>query len=132
MSWERLVAMMQQDFETQQRIQEAWAHNFDEVDRVQALLQRYWIRCILTFGLYSLFVSKPTAEMREIPREEAPFSLIFFMGPQAVVNGVHELVDRDMLRRVQEGEGEEALDVFFPTSTLLSCILRKQASTPAS
>ncbi len=67
-----------------------------------------------------------TAQMREVPDANVPFSGIFMFGPQHVVDGIHELVEKGMLRRVTEGEGKNALDVFFPTPALVSSIMQKQ------
>jgi hypothetical protein len=125
-SWSRLAEMMQKDYKLYQRIEEARRRNSDEQWRFQCAMRRHHILCTLTLGIYTLFVEKPTAQMCEEPRERVPFSGIFVFGPKHVVVGIHELIERGMLRHVQEGEGESAIDVFFPTPALVSCIMQKQ------
>ena len=125
-SWHRLAEMMQKEYETHRSVEEARSHNFDEQWRVQRAVRRYYILCALTLGIYALFVAKPTAQMREVPDAKVPFSGIFLFGPQHVVTGIHELIEKGLLRQVTEGEGENALDVFFPTPALVSRIMQKQ------
>lgn len=125
-SWRRLAEMMQKDYETHRSIVEARNHNFDEQLRVQRAGRKHYILCALTLGIYALFVAKPTAQMREVPYAKLPFSGIFLLGPQNVITGIHELLENGLLRQVTEGEGESAIDVFFPTPALVSRIMQKQ------
>jgi len=120
-SWHRLVEMMQGDYELCQRAEKAQEHNFNERERIQRAMWKYYILSILTIGIYALFVAKPVAQMHEIP--EIPFSGIFMFGPQHVFVGVQELVEREMLLQVRDGED----DVFFPTPALVSRIMQKQS-----
>lgn len=128
-SWPRILEMMQQDYELHQKSQEVRHHNLEKQWRVARELRRRRIFCILTLGLYTLFVSKPTAQMHDEPTEKVPVSTIFLMGPQGVVNGIHELIEKGMLRHVQEDKGESILDVFFPTPALIARIMQKQGVT---
>lgn len=128
-SWPRLVEVMQKDCADYQNINDAQNHNADEPERVRRAVRKYHARCMLTLGIYGLFVAKPTAQMREVPQVELPYSGIFMLGPRHVVTGVRELVEKGFLRQVIEGEGENALHVFFPTPALVSHIMRKQGVT---
>ncbi|TSC60898.1 MAG: hypothetical protein G01um1014107_205 [Parcubacteria group bacterium Gr01-1014_107] len=130
-SWPCLIKMMQKEYETYRSIEEAYDHNFNEPRRVRLAVMRHNILCTLTLGIYALFAAKPTAQMREIPDEKVPFSGIFMFGPQHVATGIRELIEKGMLRHVQEGEGESAFDVFCPTSALVLRIMQKQG-VPAS
>ncbi len=62
----------------------------------------------------------------DIPNNEIPFSGIFVFGLQYIIRGINELVEKSLLYRVTVGEGDNALDVFFPTSALVSRIMQKQ------
>lgn len=125
-SWRCLVEMMQKDYEKYRLVEEARSHNFDEQWLVQDAVRKYYILCALTFGIYALFVAKPTAQMREVPEVEILFSGIFAFGPHHVVTGIRELLERRMLRQVTKDEGKNAFDVLFPTPTLVSRIMQKQ------
>lgn len=125
-SWNRLIEMMQQDYKAAQRIEEAQRYNFDQQERVRLAVQRYYKLCVLTIGVYALFVAKPTAQLREIPDVNLPLSGIFVSSPDYVVTGIYELLQKKLLRQVTLGEGESELDVFFPTPALVSHIMQKQ------
>lgn len=124
-SWLRLVQQMQEDLEQDQRYREAqqaqqerkWAHE-------RKLWQRkLW--CVFTLGLYALLVKRPVLDEQELPTAP-PFSLIFVMGPQKVVDGIHRLLERGMLTQQNVGEGEDETEVFFPTDKLISTIRAAQ------
>lgn len=125
-SWRRLAEMMQKEYEMYQSIKEARIHDFYEQSHVQREVRRYYIICVLTLGVYALFVTKPKAQMHEVPDAKVPFSGIFMFGPNHVITGILELIENGLLRRVTEGKGENALDVFFPTPALVSRIIQKQ------
>ena len=129
-SWRCLAEMIQKEYKTHERIKEARTHNFNERWRIQREVRRYHILCAITLGIYAAFVAKPTTQMREIPDENIPYSGIFLLGPQHVFKGIDELLKRGFLRKVIEGEGENALDVFFPTPALVSRIMQKQGMEP--
>lgn len=125
-SWNRLIEMLQQDYKAAQRIEEAQRYNFDQQERAKWAVRRYYKLCALTLGVYAFFVAKPTAQLREMPNVNLPFSGIFVSGPDYVVTGIYELLKKGLLRQVTLGEGESELDVFFPTPALVSYIMQKQ------
>ena len=125
-SWRRLAEMMQKESETHRSIGEARSHSFGELRRVQRAVRRYYILCALTLGVYALFVAKPTAQIREGPSAKVPFSGIFISGADHVIIGILELLDKGFLRLGTKGEGENALEVFFPTPALVSRIMQQQ------
>ena len=117
---------MQEDFLAYKEVQEAQQHNWNEKERVARQLAKYRLVSFLTLGIYMLFVKKPTVQLREVSKDKIVFTGILICGPQHVSTGIHELVERDMLKLVSEGEGENALDVLFPTPLLISTIMQKQ------
>ncbi len=131
-SWRRIAETMKEDYDAYMAILAARDHNLNEQAVQQRGMQRYYIFCILTLGIYSFFVEKPTQQMREVPDEKTlPFTGIFAFGLRHVIVGIHELIEKGFLRRVteSEGEGENAFDVFFPTPALVSRIMQKQGVT---
>lgn len=122
-SWLKLIETIRQDYETEQRVKDTKERNYAEMQRYAFALQSYRRKCVLTLGIYALFVAKPIVpQTSETPNESVPFSGIFVFGPRHVINGIHELIDRGLLRRVIKGEGENALDVFFPTPALVAAV----------
>lgn len=135
-SWLRLVEVMREELKQHQQwnidCENVHRHNCKEWYRFNAAVRKYRILCILTLGLYALFVGKPTKQLQELPTfDSLPFSTLFIFGPSYVVEGIHELVDGGMLKCVQEGEGDNAIDIFFPTPALITTIMRKQGLTVA-
>lgn len=124
-SWPNLVDMMQSDYETHKRLQEVARYNAEEWSRVQREKRRYDRICLFTLGAYSLFATKPVAQLREA-KEQLPFSVIFMFGPDKLLAGFNILLERGLAKIVTEGEGENAIDVFFPTPALASLIMQKQ------
>ena len=126
-SWGRLLEQMQEEVDEQQAHQEKVEQHYVVADE----LRKYRFRNFLTFGLYSHFAEKPV--VLEVPEYNAPFTGIFLWGVNHVVTGIHELIEAGMLRlETKEGsENEEALDVFFPTPSLIQRIMQKQNIVPA-
>ena len=129
-SWHRLTEMLQKDYETFQTAIKKQVRSLDEQEQIRLAIQRYHIFCIVTFGIYGLFAKKPTIiQEAEVPLDEnIPFSGIFLHGSRYVIIGIHRLVKKGLLRHVRKGESESALDVFFPTPALVSCIMKKQGT----
>lgn len=125
-SWIRLIEMILQDYKVAQSIKEAQRYNFDQQERTKWAVRRYYKLCAFTLGVYALFVAKPTAHLREMSNVNLPSSGIFTFGPNYVVTGIYELLQKKLLRQVTLGEGESAFDVFFPTPALVSYIMQKQ------
>ena len=69
---------------------------------------------------------KPERSTEKEEQPGMPFSGIYLFGPQHVVVGLQELVERKMLKKVTEGEGGGAVDVLFPTPALISRIMEVQ------
>jgi len=130
-SWSRLSQMMREELEGFQTWNKAQRHNHEEEWRFAAVARKYHILCIVTLGLYALFVAKPKKQLREVPEFNMPFTGIFICGSGHVVEGIRELIDGGMLKHVKEGEGDNARDIFFPTPTLISTIMQKQGLATA-
>jgi hypothetical protein len=47
-------------------------------------------------------------------------------GPQSVVNGIHELLERGLLKLVEVGAGEDQKTIFFPQPAMIQRILEVQ------
>ncbi len=124
-SWPLLIKMMKKDLEESERINAIQQHNFKEQERVQRTTRWHYVLCIITFGIYAIFASKPMAQMKETSKKKLPFSGIFLFGPDHVITGIHELLKKKMLRRVTMGK----FDVLFPTPTLISQIMKTQGVT---
>lgn len=119
----RLAQMMKDDFEASKSVQDARSHNYHEQSRVDREMRRYRKLSLLTLGLYWLFVEKPTADLREVPDVQLPFSGIFTAGPNHVVTGIRELIEKEFLKLVNpEGGG----DILFPTPALVQRIMQRQ------
>jgi hypothetical protein len=129
-SWKRLAEMMIAEFETMQKIEEARRHNWEEKGRVHEAMRSYHLLSMLTLGIYMLLRSKPTAQLKEEPREKLPFSGIYMFGPDHVATGIRELLETGMLRQMTESDGESTVDVFFPTPTLIERIMQVQKVSP--
>jgi hypothetical protein len=102
-----------------------------EEDRFNNATSHYRMLCTWTLGLYTLFVKKPEKNLKEVPAFKQPFSGIYLEGPNFVVNGIHELLEVEMLKLVQENDGEKTIDVFFPTPKLIQLIMQKQGLATA-
>ena len=125
-SWPQLVEMMKHDYELEQKANAIRRHNMEEEWRVANELRRRRTLSIITLGLYALFVEKPSAQLKEELTEKVPFTIVFLMGPNAVIEGIHELVERGFLQHVQEGDGENKMSIFFPTPSLVNQIMKVQ------
>lgn len=131
-SWSRLATMMQEDLEKiiaanklrEQETRAHWAY--------QAATRRYKKFATFTLGISTLFMEKPAPSQKNNDGDERlPFTIMSVFGPQAVINGVHELIADEMLKKVDVGEGDNAFSVFFPTSKLISRIMAVQKVQPA-
>ena len=128
-SWPQIVDMMMRDYVK---------HQFSEAKLVlhnkcmevwfKQLNRRFWL-CIVTLGIYALFVPKPERPTNEQEQSDTPFSGIYLFGPQHVVTGIQELIEQNMLEKVTKGRGEDAVEVFFPTPKLISRIMEMQGVT---
>lgn len=128
-SWPKIVEMMKADYEKDKASREKLDRHNERMEVWFRQLRRHFRLCVLTFGVYSLFVRKPERPTEKKERLDMPFSGIYIFGPQHVVTGIQELLERDMLRKVREGEGDNAIDVLFPTPTLISHIMQVQSVT---
>jgi hypothetical protein len=125
-SWPRLMERLQWEYEAQQLRTAVQTRNRDERWRVQSAMQKYFWLCVLTLGFYAFFAKKPQADLRPEPACDVPFSGALLVGPEPLIGGLHELVESGMLRREDEGEGQSATTIFFPTSKLVSRIMEVQ------
>jgi hypothetical protein len=89
-------------------------------------MKAYLVRSLLTLGIYAIFAKKPSISLVEEPVVDAPFSLVFMQGPQSVVNGIHELLERGLLKLVEVGAGEDQKTIFFPQPAMIQRILEVQ------
>lgn len=130
-SWPKIVDMMKEDYEKNRVYRETQLDRHNE--RMEAWFGRlslhFWL-CVLTLGIWALFVRKPE---RKTDRQEPdmPFSGIYLFGPQHVVTGIINLIELNMLKKVTKGDGEDTIDVFLPTPTLISKIMEVQGVTVA-
>ena len=126
-SWLRLAGQMQEEVAEQQ----AHLENVDKHHGAAEELRKYRFRNFLAFGLYSRFAEKPVVP--EIPEYNPPFTGVFLWGAKHVITGIQELIEAGMLRleTKEGGENEEALDVLFPTPSLIQRIMEKQNIVPA-
>jgi len=125
-SWHRIVQMMKEDYDKEKAFEEKLERQNERMDAWFGQVNRHFWFCILTFGIWMLFVGKPQqpAESEELP--EMPLSGIYAFGPEHVVTGLHELIVRGLLKKVTDGDGESARDVLFPTPALISRIMEMQ------
>lgn len=65
-------------------------------------------------------------ETGDLPENEIPLSGVYVYGPQFVVKGIHDLLEKGFLRMSTEGEGDDAYDVFYPTPKLVERIMEVQ------
>lgn len=126
-SWPKLVDMMKEDFKKDEAVRKILnRHNERMREWYRQLHSHFWL-CIFTLGLYGLFVKKPQRPRDEKEEEvDVPFSIIYTHGPDSIVEGIKELVSRNMLKHIDKEEGENAILVFFPTPALVSRILEVQ------
>ncbi len=129
-SWTRLAEMMQADYEAHQTLIRLRQNNAQKQETYLQARRNYILLSLITLGIYALFASKPVMELQEPPSENLPFSGIYVFGPNHVITGIHELVDSGMLKREEIGEGDGALDVFFPTPSLIQRIMEVQKIAP--
>ncbi|MBI3255569.1 MAG: hypothetical protein HYZ63_01210 [Candidatus Andersenbacteria bacterium] len=123
-SWPRLVQMMKEEYEAHERFNAANEQRYREREQK---VRRYMVLCILTLGIYALFAPKPTEVPSDLPADDLPFTGIFPFGPQHVVTGVQELLRDGLIRSEVTAEGEEGIQVFFPTCELVRRILKAQS-----
>ena len=124
-SWLKIVEMMKADY---QKDVDSRKKLDDRNQSMDELHRHFWL-CILTLGIYALFVRKPQRSESKEEQLDMPFSGIYMIGPQHVVTGIQELIELDMLKKVTKGEGDNAIDVLFPTPTLISRIMEVQGVT---
>lgn len=127
-----LGRMIEKDYQALRRVEEACRHNFEEVQCIERAWRRRRLFSVLTLGFYALLVSRPTTEMCEIQDENVPLTGIFLFGPYPVISGIQTLTQMGMLKHVREGEGDNVLDVFFPTPALITRIMKEQGVTSAT
>lgn len=130
-SWSRMVDMLNEDIKNFKEVNDAQKHNFDEEWRFSGAMRKYRTLCLFTLGLYAIFGQKPTKNLQEVPKKHLPFTTIIPFGSTGIVNGIHELVEHEMLKQVDEGEGDDAINIFFPTPKLISTIMAKQGVATA-
>ncbi len=128
-SWTRLIEMMEADFEAAQRLYRVREENSDERGRVARLTKWWWVKTLSTLGLYACFTKKPSAKL--VPLPSIPHSGIFHAGPQFVASGLHELIERGLIRYEEGDEETGRHDLFFPTPALVTRILEVQQHSPS-
>ncbi len=118
----RINLMMSSELEQYLR----WVNQKELNHEVRLMMRRHHQLCIITLGIYALFVKKPTVQTQEVPKFQIPLSGIFMFGPEHVARGIRELVSNGMLKCVVEGEGDKSYEIFFPTPKIISTIMEKQ------
>lgn len=113
-SWNQLVAMMKAEYEEHNAAMEVW---FSQLHR------HFWLS-VLTLGIYALCVRKPERVRVARPEVNLPFSGIFAFGPQLVINGIQQLLEKDYLQK--ESDEAEGTDVLYPTPKLIGFLLSCQ------
>jgi len=128
-SWPKIVEMMREDYEKDKASQAKLDRHNELMEAWFGKLNRHFWLSVLTLGIWALFVRKPerSTEQEEEP-DMCPLSGIYLRGPQHVVTGIQELLGQNMLKKVTEGEGEDAVDVLFPTPALISRIMKVQGA----
>ena len=82
---------------------------------------------ILTCGLFPKFTKWPMLEVCEIATKAIPRTSIYFTGRGFVEDGLEELVESGMLRKVEVADEYQAgVHVFFPTPALVSLVSRRR------
>ena len=130
-TWAQLVEMMRQDHILAQTGHELQRQNELGQREFASRMRRHWFFSILTLGIYALCVQKP-AEFTPVPPPDLPFSGTFMYGPPFVAEGVHELIDRGLIRYVKTDEDEGRGDILFPTPALVARILEVQGRQQAT
>jgi len=146
-SWEQLMDQMQDDIEVFNRMVQA---RNSEIAALKKARRKFAILCLLTLGVHALFVKAPVDPFEQgegASKIAVPYTMIYGVGPQAVINGIRELVERDMLKHEKVSgklmggfrTGLEAViipegetDVFLPTPRLIEHILKVQNAQTAS
>lgn len=127
-SWPCLLATIIQELEVYRAAKydehQISDYNFGEDVRVAKARRVHVALSFLTVGVYALIVSWPKPSYKIKPDIVLPISGIYSGGPQHVTAGIHELLNRDLLRqeRVTASYRSEPLDVFFPTPALIEAI----------
>lgn len=128
-SWPKIVEMMKADYEKEKASRVKLDRRNERMEVWFGQLNRHFWLCVLTFGIYALFVRKPERSTEKEEEPDMPFSGIYLFGSQHVVTGIQELLEQNMLKKVTEGEGEDAVDVLLPTPALISRIMEVQGVT---
>lgn len=112
-SWPKLLEMMKADTDLIAAKQEENKRRFH--DRQSQTFFKKFLN-FLGFG-----------KKKEVEEEiTIPFTALLLYGPQAIVNGIHELLDAGFLKQEEIRDGEETVSVFFPTIKLVQTIMEKQ------
>ncbi|MSU54696.1 MAG: hypothetical protein EXS48_02610 [Candidatus Staskawiczbacteria bacterium] len=123
-SWNQLVAMMKAEYQEHKKLDKATeAHNAAMEVWFSQLNKHFWL-CVLTLGIYALFVRKPQRVRVQQPEVNLPFSGIFAFGPQLVINGIQQLLEKDYLKK--ESNEAEGTDILYPTPKLIGFLLSCQ------
>ncbi len=125
-SWLKIVEMMKGDYGKDVAIRKNQGQGDERMDAWRRQMHRRFWLCILTLGIYGLFTREPQCLVQKEDRLNMPFSGIYLFGPQHVITGIQELLELEMLKKVTEGEGDNAIDVLFPTPALISRIMEVQ------
>ncbi|MGA2417635.1 MAG: hypothetical protein ABSF55_00080 [Candidatus Staskawiczbacteria bacterium] len=123
-TWRKLVAQLITEHDADQKLAVANSHNFEEYLRVQKARENYYALCVLTLGLYALFVSRPEPNLMPVPQVDLPLSLVPIKGPDFIPEAIRTLLDSGLLRQ-GKNNGDEVL---FPTSHLVNKIMAAQAA----
>lgn len=123
-SWDQLVEMMRAEYEEQKKMDKATeAHNAAMEVWFSQLHRHFWLS-VLTLGIYALFVRKPERVRVQQPEVNLPFSGIFPFGPQFVINGIQELLEKNYLKK--ESDEAEKTEILYPTPKLIGFLLQCQ------
>jgi len=128
-SWQKVSEEVIAEYEKNKEINEANSRNMEKIRRYNTKVSDRHRKICWTLCLYALFSKKPVRpELEEVPEHDLPFSCIFTHGPQFVPAGINELLDENLIRKEERGEGEDGFTVFFPTPKLISRILQVQTA----
>lgn len=89
--------------------------------------EHFWY-CVFTLGFGALLTRKPRQPIDKEGQSSVPSSGIYFFGQAYITRGISSLIEQKMLKKVIKGEGNNAVEVFFPTPLLISRIMESQST----
>lgn len=124
-SWPRLKTMLIEDYERQIELEKACRRYLEERHAWLKKSYAHLFLSVLTLGVWALLVVKSKPPVHE-EVETPPLTGIYAFGAPHVITGITELLDRGMLKKATLGEGEEVVDILFPTPALVMRIMEVQ------